>query len=105
MRSIFHKSLSVLLALFFSAIVGWRGGSSLASQTPEAAPPSCHCCNADRSNCATRACCARPADNRAPVTPAAPRCVAGHEWHVLVPPALTLLTLHTPTAHCPPFRP
>ena len=105
MHSTFQKSLSVLLALFFSIIAGWQNGSSLASQTAQASPPPCHCCNPDRSNCATPACCARPADNRSPVTPVAPRCASGQEWHVIAPPALTLLTLQSRTVLGAPVRP
>src|SRR5437868_9378294 len=99
MRDVFQKSLSVMLALFFSLMAGWQDGSSLASQTSRASPPTCHCCKADRTNCATPACCARPSDDRAPVTPVAPRCAAGHEWHALAPPVLALLMLHAPTVH------
>src|SRR5947209_7929314 len=99
MSAVFQKTLSATLALFFAIMAGWQGASSLASPAFTTSPPPCHCCSADRSSCATPACCARPSDDRAPVTPTAPRFASGQEWHVIAPPALTLLTLHAPTLH------
>jgi hypothetical protein len=89
MRAVFQKALSTLLALLFFMMAGWQNALALANP----AAPACSCCNADRSGCATPACCARPSDNREPVTPAAPRCAAGHELNVIATTALTLFTI------------
>src|SRR4051812_9615998 len=99
MRAVFQKGLSLLLALFFSTVAGWRSGRSLASPSSPDSPPACHCCNANRSKCATPACCARPADDQSPVTPAAPRCASGQEWQALAPCAIALLTPQATSVH------
>src|SRR6266704_3077353 len=59
MRVALNKSLSVLLGLFLVVITAWQGGSAVASQDSRGPAPTCHCCNSDRTNCATPACCAR----------------------------------------------
>src|SRR6266704_2149194 len=101
MRPAFQKSLSVLLALFFSIMAGWQGASSLANPAAADSPPSCHCCNSDRSNCATPVCCSRPADSRAPVTPAAPRLALAHDSQLIAAPSLCVFTLPRSTAQAP----
>jgi hypothetical protein len=105
MRVALNKGLSVLLGLLLALILGWQSGSAVASQDSPLAAPTCHCCNADRSNCATPACCARPADGRAPATPVVPRCASGSQWHAIAPPSLPLLTLARSTLPSVPLAP
>ena len=105
MRAALNKSLSVLLGLFLVVITAWQGGSAVASQDSRGSAPTCHCCNSDRTNCATPACCARPSDSRAPVTPAAPRCASGHEWHAIASPSLSVSTLGRLTLRDCPVAP
>src|SRR5262245_33580516 len=91
LRAASQKLLPVMLAMAW-LIAGRQGASSLASSA-SAAKPSCNCCKADRSNCATHACCAQPVEDREPVTPAAPRYAASQELHAVSPPVVALLTL------------
>jgi len=105
MRAVFQKGLTVLMALFFVSTVGWEGGSSLAVQPLPSSAPICQCCNADGSNCATPACCARPSNSGAPAAPVAPRCAFGGERYVIVTAGQTLLPLEALAVKQPPVRP
>src|SRR6266853_6105967 len=87
------KSLSVLVGLFLAVMTAWQGGSAVASQDSGGSAHTCHCCNSDGSNCATPACCARPTDDRTPVTPTVPRCASGHQWQAIAPPSLSVSAL------------
>jgi len=99
MLAVLRNIFSVLLALLLCIMTGWHGGSAAASPLPYDPPPACHCCNADGSNCATPACCARPADNGAPATPAIPRGTSGNEWHAVLQAAVRFVTLSSTPLH------
>src|SRR5215467_7618256 len=105
MRAVFQKGLTVLMALLFASAVGWQSGSLLAVQASPSSEPSCQCCNADGSNCATPTCCAKPSNNRAPAAPVAPRCGFGGERQALVAGGEPLLAFQGLSVEQVPVRP
>lgn len=102
MSQVLQKASSALLALLLTVATGWPGLSLAESRT--ASKPVCKCCDYDPANCATPACCARPADNsRAPVAPAAPCPTSGTERHAIAATPLAVAP-HAPVAlHEIPF--
>src|SRR5438270_13048719 len=105
MRAAFQKSLSLLVVLFLTIMAGWHNGLSLTRQDSPVSRASCRCCNADGSNCATPACCARQENRHTPVTPAAPRPASGYDSHPITSPSLALFTLPLSTLHALPITP
>jgi len=97
---------SALLALVLVVATAWQGASiASAGRSTPVSKPICKCCHFDPARCATPACCARPADSRAPTAPAVPRCASGTEWHAIAPALLTLATLPRPNVDTLPHRP
>jgi len=96
--------LTALLVLMLCVLTCLQSAHAIAGQNPSAATPTCKCCDYDPAKCATPACCARPSDNRAPVTPAVPRCVSGNEWQAITTAAPTVSTLPRCSVHELPVR-
>ena len=95
MAKALQRTSSALLALVLAIATGWQGALLAdAGQTLPVSKPVCKCCDFDPAKCATPACCAWPTNNnRAPVTPAAPRPSSGTERPAVAAIALTLPTL------------
>src|SRR5947207_13563028 len=83
------------VVLLLGLILAWQGVFLAAANGPEAAGARPRCCrpNAQCADCGSTACCAKPADNRAPAAPAPPRSASGNETHAVPSAPITLLTL------------
>jgi hypothetical protein len=84
------KTAVLLVAAFTFAL---QGLSPFSIVPASSAAPAQSCCSSGCGHCGSTACCARPADNRAPVTPAVPRCASSQEWLAIAPAPTRLLTL------------
>ena len=85
------KALSALLSLLLCTALAWQDAALAAGG--QASFFCCPCCNLDRANCATPACCAKPSESRVPVTPAPLPANSGNEFHALVSSTFPLLKL------------
>src|SRR5712671_6837280 len=106
MAKALQRTSSALLALLLAVAIGWQGASlAAAGRTFSASTPICKCCDFNPAKCATAACCARPADSRSPLAPAAPRPSSGTERQAVAAAPLTLSTLPRLPIHDLPFAP
>lgn len=98
-----NKSLSVLLGVFFLALMtAWQGNSAVPNEEAGGSVSACACCKPNHSNCAMPACCARPTDNRSPLSQVVPPSAPGSEWQAIATPSLALVTLTRSTLDVAP---
>jgi len=93
------KTLTMLVAILIGVVTSWQGVvPSPAAAAP--APMVCKCCGSKhRGKCPTPACCAKPADNHAPVAPASLPTPSQNEWQALAASTANLLTLPLPSVN------
>src|SRR6266576_4407890 len=98
-----QKISSALLVLILAIAMGWQGEAAVAVS---ASKQVCKCCDADTAQCATPACCARPADGGGvPASPVAQRFSPGTERLAIAAPSTALRVLPRATLPDPPPAP
>ncbi|HEX3721017.1 MAG TPA: hypothetical protein VH595_23965 [Verrucomicrobiae bacterium] len=92
------KAATALLAILVSVVTVWQSVFAVSTgAATSAAPVVRKCCGSKHCQCCGRACCAMPADNRAPVTPFAPPPTSQTEWQALAPSVISVFTLTAPS--------
>src|SRR5262245_59128535 len=101
------RTLKTALVILLQCILAWPGALTMsADATAPAAKPGCCRTDCDSKTCSTPACCAKPANNHAPFTPASvPPSHAQNEWQPLATTAISPLTLPSLAAEEAPISP
>jgi len=90
-----NTAVVFLLGLILASQCVFTISAGAAPNTP-GAKTSCCCTGCDSKHCATPACCAKPADNRAPSVPVSPRSNTQKEVQALATGVASVLTLQAP---------
>ena len=100
LKKMISRPLKTVIVVLLGFVLAHHGAfsTSTAGGAP-GAKAGCCCLGCDFKSCATPACCAKPAGNRAPVSPAPLPSSSQNEWQATAAVLVSLLTLPPPAAH------